>query len=71
VCGLKDGEMLIETVLKTGENFATFIRITELNITAVPKMITLVVVVAWPHPNVCFFLCRIWAAFDPINHCYL
>jgi hypothetical protein len=31
--------MLIETLLNTGENFATFIRITELNITAVPKMI--------------------------------
>jgi hypothetical protein len=61
--------MLIETLLMTGENFATFIRITELNITAVPKMITLVVVVAWPYLHVCF-LCRIWTAFDPINHCY-
>lgn len=52
--GLKEGEMIIETLLKTGEKFATFIRITELNITAVPKIITLVVVVAWPYPNVCF-----------------
>jgi len=55
VYGLKEGEMIIATLLKTGENFATFIRITELNITAVLKMITLVVVVAWPFPNVCFF----------------
>jgi hypothetical protein len=29
--------MLIETLLKAGENFATFIRITELNITAVSQ----------------------------------
>jgi hypothetical protein len=39
--------MLIETLLKTGENFATFIQITEMNITAVTKTIFLAMVVAW------------------------
>jgi hypothetical protein len=46
VYGLQ-GDMLIESLLKTGENFATFIRITEMNIIAVPKIIYLVVIVAW------------------------
>jgi hypothetical protein len=42
---LKDGGVLIDTLLKTGENFATFIRISELDITSVPQMISSVMVV--------------------------
>jgi hypothetical protein len=46
VYGLKE-DVLIESLLKTGKNFATFIRITEMNIIAVPKIMSLVVVLAW------------------------